>query len=100
MTQNGKGSKGRPLSVDKDTFDTRHEATFGHKVPWWERRSQSDKDDTCEYSGLPSTQSYDDPTEAPFEYIAVRNSGMFFEFYPGLTGNWEEDCTRWLSTKR
>jgi hypothetical protein len=88
MTQNGKGDTPRPLSVTQETYKSNYEHIFGKK------------DDTCEYSGLPSTQSYDDPTEAPFEYIAVRNSGMFFEFYPGLTGNWEEDCVRWLSIKR
>jgi hypothetical protein len=88
MSQNGKGDTPRPLSVTQETYKSNYDRIFGKK------------DDTCEYSGLPSTQSYDDPTEAPFEYIAVRNSGMFFEFYPGLTGNWEEDCVRWLSTKR
>ena len=88
MTQNGKGDAPRPFSVPQETYKSNYERIFGKK------------DDTCEYSGLPSTQSYDDPTEPPFEYIAVRNSGMFFEFYPGLTGNWEEDYTRWLSTKR
>jgi hypothetical protein len=88
MTQNGKGDAPRPFSVPQETYKSNYERIFGKK------------EDTCEYSGLPSTQSYDDPTEAPFEYIAVRNSGMFFEFYPGLTGNWEEDCVRWLSIKR
>ncbi len=88
MSQNGKGDTPRPFSVPQETYKSNYERIFGKK------------EDTCEYSGLPSTQSYDDPTEAPFEYIAVRNSGMFFEFYPGLTGNWEEDCVRWLSTKR
>jgi hypothetical protein len=88
MTQNGKGDAPRPFSVPQETYKSNYEHIFGKK------------EDNCEYSGLPSTQSYDDPTEPPFEYIAVRNSGMFFEFYPGLTGNWEEDCTRWTAIKR
>ena len=63
MTQNGKGDAPRPFSVPQETYKSNYERIFGKK------------EDTCEYSGLPSTQSYDDPTEAPFEYIAVRNSG-------------------------
>lgn len=47
---NGKGDTPRPLSVDIKTYKNN-----------WERIFNS-KDDTCEYSGLPSTQSYNDTT--------------------------------------
>jgi len=47
---NGKGDTPRPLSVDIKTYKNNWERIF------------SKKDDTCEYSGLPSTQSYDDTT--------------------------------------
>lgn len=30
------------------------------------------------------------------EYIKVLNSGMFFEWYPHLSGNWEKDKAQWL----
>lgn len=91
MTQNGKGDDPRPFSVDQETFAQHHEATFGKKIPWWERR------DICEYSGLPATQSYSDLKD---EYLAVLKSGMFFEWYPGLTGDWEEDKLRWGALKK
>jgi hypothetical protein len=47
---NGKGDTPRPLSVDIKTYKNNWERIF------------TKKDDTCEYSGLPSTQSYDDTT--------------------------------------
>lgn len=81
----GKGDTPRPFSVDIKTYKNNWDNIFGKK------------DDTCEYSGLPSTQSYSDPRE---EYLVVVKSGMFFEFYPGMTGNWEEDKQRWETLKR
>ncbi len=45
---NGKGDTPRPISVNAKQFEDNWERIF------------SKKDDTCEYSGLPSTQSYDD----------------------------------------
>ena len=29
------------------------------------------------------------------EYLSLLNSGMFWEFYPQLTGNWEKDKKDW-----
>ena len=29
------------------------------------------------------------------EYDRLLKSGMFFEFYPNLTGNWEKDKIEW-----
>jgi hypothetical protein len=84
MSQNGKGDAPRPFSVSIDTYKSNWDRIFSNN-------------DTCAYSGLPTTQSYSDSKE---EYTAVRNSGMFFEFFPGLTGNWEEDKNRWESMKR
>jgi hypothetical protein len=88
MNQNGKGDTPRPYSVPQEIYKSNYERIFGKKVG------------ICEYSGLASTQSYDDTSDIPYEYTAVRNSGMFFEFYPGLTGNWKEDCIRWSALKR
>ena len=49
---NGKGDTPRPLSVDIKTYKNNWEHIFGNK------------EDTCEYSGLPSPTSY----EASDEY--------------------------------
>jgi len=46
----GKGDTPRPFSVDIATYKNNWERIFAKK------------EDTCEYSGLPSTQSYDDTT--------------------------------------
>lgn len=32
---------------------------------------------------------------AKYEYESLLKSGMFWEFYPQLVGNWEADCTTW-----
>lgn len=45
---NGKGDTPRPLSVDIKTYKNNWERIFVKK------------EETCEYSGLPSTHSYDD----------------------------------------
>lgn len=74
---NGKGDTQRPLSVDQETFATNWDRIFNSK---------------CEYSGLPSTASYDAPDT---EYTELLNSGMFWELFPGLTGIWSEDKMRW-----
>ena len=49
MTQNGKGDTPRPFSVPQETYKSNYEHIFGKK------------DDTCEYSGLPSASSYVTP---------------------------------------
>jgi hypothetical protein len=82
---NGKGSSPRPFSVPMDIYKNNWDSIF------------TKKDDSCAYSGLPSTQSYSDHKE---EYLNILNSGMLFEWYPGLTGNWEEDKLRWGSVHR
>lgn len=66
---NGKGDSPRPLSVDATTFATNWDKIF--RV----------KDDT-------------DP-----EYTQELMSGMFWEWYPGLSGIWEEDKSRWRLAK-
>ena len=33
---------------------------------------------------------------ARIEYRKLLNNGMFFEFYPNLTGNWKEDKLEWF----
>ncbi len=68
---NGKGDTPRPLSVDTETFKSNWERTFGNTPEKVQARiSESlqeiqqeinrlkDIVDNCEYSGLPSTQSY------------------------------------------
>jgi hypothetical protein len=68
---NGKGDTPRPLSVDVDTYKNNWEQTFGNTPQKAQARiSESlqeiqqeinrlrDIVDNCEYSGLPSTQSY------------------------------------------
>lgn len=66
---NGKGDTPRPLSVDFNTFENNWERTFGSKKKKFDQRVQElqadiDKvrDMLDNYSGLPSTQSYDDTT--------------------------------------
>lgn len=55
MTQNGKGDSPRPFSVTIDTYKNNFDRIFAKK------------EDTCEYSGLPSTHSYDDTTTGAAE---------------------------------
>lgn len=78
MSTNGKGDAPRPLSVSHETFASNWERAFNN----------------CEYSGLPNTASYDEPDK---EYAEILASGMFWELFPGLTGNWNEDKARWQS---
>jgi hypothetical protein len=75
----GKGDFPRPLSVDQRTFADNWDRIFTNT-------------DTCEYSGLLSTASYEEPSR---EYTELLASGHFWEFFPGLTGNWYEDKDRW-----
>ena len=65
---NGKGDSPRPLSVDQKTFSNNWERAFGKK------------------------DSIDDQK---FTYMTELHSGMFYEWYPSLTGEWEKDKTRW-----
>lgn len=30
--------------------------------------------------------------DVKYEYAQLLASGMFWEMFPGLTGNWEDDC--------
>ena len=48
---NGKGDVPRPMSVHKKVFDDNWEKIFGKK------------DQVCEYSGLPNTETYDVTSE-------------------------------------
>lgn len=76
---NGKGDTPRPLSVSQETFANNWDKVFGNQ--------------DCEYSGLPSVSSYG----LDEEYTKLLQSGMFWEMFPGLTGNWEADKMRWGS---
>jgi hypothetical protein len=75
---NGKGDSPRPLSVDQKTFANNWDRAFGTPI--------------CEYSGLPHTASYDDVDK---EYTELLASGLFWELFPGLTGDWSQDQARW-----
>ena len=66
---NGKGDTPRPLSVDQQTFASNWERAFGRK-----------------------DSSIDDQK---FTYMTELHSGMFYEWYPNLTGQWEQDKVRW-----
>ena len=97
MSENGKGDKQRPLSVDQKTFSDNWERAF------------STPHETCEYSGLPTAATVESiqkeitelvnklkqTNEPPHEYLQTIQSGMFWELYPELTGNWELDATEW-----
>jgi hypothetical protein len=86
---NGKGSNPRPFSVSMNTYKNNFDRIF------------SSKTDTCEYSGLPATHSYANSEDIHRqEYKKMLDSGMFFETFPGLTGNWEDDKERWKTLKR
>jgi len=43
MSENGKGDKPRPISVDRDTFEKNWERAFGRKIT---RKKKDDDDDT------------------------------------------------------
>lgn len=53
MSENGKGDKQRPLSVDKEIFNNNWERIFSKKSAEYE----------CEYSGLPSVNAYETKQE-------------------------------------
>lgn len=74
---NGKGDTPRPYSVDQETFKSNWERAFGTKAPILEKKSSVIE-------------------EQKFDYITELHSGMFYEWYPSLTGNWEDDKTRWV----
>jgi hypothetical protein len=96
MSENGKGDKQRPLSVDQETFSNN-----------WDRAFR--KNEICEYSGLPTPVTVEDiqteitklsnklkkNNEAPSEYTQTLQSGMFWELYPELSGNWDLDSSSW-----
>ena len=85
MTAAGKGDKPRPLSVDQKTYARNWETVFG------------EKSNQCEYSGLPSISSYDDEYQI---FLIEVKSGMFWEWYPELTGVWETDRDRWRNARK
>ena len=66
---NGKGDTPRPISVDSRTYENNWERTFGTKKKKFDQKVQALQADIDRvrnmldhYSGLPSTQSYDDTT--------------------------------------
>ena len=43
-------------------------------------------------------QTFQDDTVKPVEeYYSLLKSGMFYEFYPELSGEWEKDRDQWLT---
>ena len=65
----GKGDTPRPISVSSREFENNWERTFGTNKKKMEKKIQDLQDDIDRvrdmldhYSGLPSTQSYDDTT--------------------------------------
>jgi len=74
MSENGKGDAPRPFSVDQETYKSNYDRIFAKK-----------------------NDTRSNPKD---EYFAVLKSGMFFELYPGLSGNWEDDQHRWETLKR
>jgi hypothetical protein len=68
---NGKGDSPRPLSVDQETFKNNWDRVFGPK-------------------------KIDDGYG---QYVKELHTGMFFEWYPGLSGDWEKDQLRWTLVK-
>jgi hypothetical protein len=97
MSENGKGHKQRPLSVDQKTFSDNWERAF------------STPHEICEYSGLPKPVTMESirkeitelsnkvkhANEPPQEYLQSVQSGMFWELYPQLSGKWEFDSCEW-----
>ncbi len=78
---NGKGDTPRPLSVDQQTFANNWDRIFGN---------------TSSQTAVAAALQADEPLiELQSEYAAQLASGLFFEWYPELTGNWEEDKLRW-----
>jgi hypothetical protein len=66
---NGKGSSPRPISVSSREYENNWERTFGTKKMKFDKKVQElqadidrVRDILDHYSGLPSTQSYDDTT--------------------------------------
>jgi len=66
---NGKGDTPRPISVSSIEYENNWERTFGSKKKKFDQRVQQlqadidrVRDMLDHYSGLPSTQSYDDTT--------------------------------------
>jgi len=66
---NGKGDTPRPISVNTKQFEDNWERTFGTKKKKFDQKVQDLQADIDRvrnmldhYSGLPSTQSYDDTT--------------------------------------
>jgi hypothetical protein len=79
VSMNGKGDSPRPLSVDADTFASNWDRIFN----------------------APEQKKTPSVIEAEkFNYLTELHSGMFFEWYPSLTGKWEEDKTRWFLAKQ
>jgi hypothetical protein len=95
MSENGKGSTVRPLSVDQKTFSDNWERVF------------STLQETCEYSGLSTPVTVEDiqreinelskklQDDPPAEYLQSIQSGMFWELYPHLSGQWKLDASEW-----
>lgn len=80
VPMNGKGDAPRPLSVNSETFASNWERVFGSKAPHTKKSSVID--------------------EQKFQYLTELHSGMFYEWYPGLSGDWEKDKTRWYLAKQ
>lgn len=80
MSTNGKGSKPRPFSIPFHEYDKNHTNIFPPKV---RERYNGNRDELIFFE----------------EYLKELNSGMFFEIYPELSGNWKDDKATWSAIK-
>lgn len=77
MSDNGKGDNPRPFSVDRETFASNWDRAFGIKLPAYLEKNASSID------------------ASHSEYLKELHSGMFWEWYPELSGKWDDDKVRW-----
>jgi hypothetical protein len=49
-----------------------------------------------EENGYPELSRKNTEDQARVEYRELLNTGMFFEFYPALTGVWKDDKLEWF----
>lgn len=80
MATNGKGSSPRPFSISQTEYVDKHARTFPPKI---REKYDGDRNELILFE----------------EYLAELNSGMFFEIYPQLTGEWKKDKSEWSNIK-
>lgn len=88
MTDNGKGSNSRPMVIKKATFYDNFDNTYPTKIQ--KTTEETDKEPPVDRSELEWAELY-------FKELA---SGMFWEWYPSLSGVWLKDKDMWISRKQ